>query len=233
MKKPVIGIISKNLTVEDFYNWQWQRIGDKLRLSLVRNGALVLGILPQKNGDDFNQADEHEDKVMPIEETEAFVSLLKKCDGIVLQGGITSHYYEEFVARYCYYNDIPLIGICAGFNNIVRGLGGTTELTPDTDKHDRPDLKYSHECIVLDKTSLYYSCVQSERFPVNSIHTYIAKTVPEKLTVVAKSDDGQVEAVEAKGKRFFMGIKYHPEFLAETDEKQNGIFEKFVEACRK
>ena len=57
--------------------------------------------------------------------------------------------------------------------------------------------------------------------------------IPSELSVVAVSDDGQTEVVEAKNKRFFVGIKYHPELLAKIDEKQKRIFERFVDECKK
>ena len=47
MKKAIIGIVSKNITVKEFYNWSWQRISDAVRYSINKNGGLVLGILPQ------------------------------------------------------------------------------------------------------------------------------------------------------------------------------------------
>ena len=154
MKKAIIGIVSKNITVEEFYNWSWQRISDAVRYSINKNGGLVLGILPQTQRKDFNQVDESENSKLSKQEIEDLHVLLKMCDGIVLQGGISSHNYEEYIAKYCYDNDIPLLGICAGYNNIIRGLGGKAELITNTQVHDRPDLKYAHNCIIKDKESL-------------------------------------------------------------------------------
>ena len=51
------------------------------------------------------------------------------------------------------------------------------------------------------------------------------------MTVVAVSDDNQIEVVEAKNKKFFIGIKYHPELLVDDDLIQNKIFKRFVECC--
>ncbi len=233
MEKPIIGIVSKNLTVKAYYNWQWQRISDAVRCALNKNGAMVIGILPQKDSQDFNQEDEHDERIMTESETQMLEHLISMCDGIVLQGGITSHNYEEYIARYCYENNIPCLGICAGFNNMIRGLGGTTTRLVDEGKHNRPDLDIAHTCTVIDKNSLFYKCVKTDIVKVNSIHSYIADVVPKELSVISKSDDGQVEVVEAKNKTFYMGIKYHPELLINTDEGQNNIFKLFVESCAK
>ena len=232
MKTPSIGIVSKNLTAEDFYGWQWQRISDSIRYAINKNNGLTIGILPQKNNQFFNQEDEHENIKLTELEQSNLLQILKLCDGIILQGGITSHNYEEFIAKHCYDNNIPCLGICAGFNNIVRALGGSTIKLSNIDKHDRPDLQYAHSCNIVDKDSLFYKIVGQCSFPVNSVHTYIANTIPDLLNVVAISDDNQIEVVEAKNKKFYIGIKYHPELLIDKDDFENNIFKVFVDMCR-
>lgn len=236
MKKPLIGIVSKNInyTCEtDVYHWSFQRISDPLRCVVYNCGGLPIGIMPQTLREDFNKKDESENIKLSDQEKSDLIECLKLCNGIILQGGIASHNYEEFIANYCYENDIPLIGICAGYNNIIRGLGGKSALVSNPEKHNREDIIYAHGCTVVDKKSLFSSIVKEESFNVNSLHTYIGTEIPKTLSVVAISDDNQVEVVEAKNKRFFLGIKYHPELLAKIDEKQNRIFEKFIEECKK
>lgn len=232
MKTPIIGIVSKNLTVEDFYGWQWQRICDSIRYAINKNDGLTIGILPQKNNQFFNQEDEHEN--IKLTELEQFnlLQILKLCDGIILQGGITSHNYEEFIAKYCYDNNIPLLGICAGYNNIIRSLGGKAEKIDNTDVHDRPDLKFAHKCHIIDTQSLFYNITKQSNFDVNSVHSYVGTDIPKELTVVAISDDNQVEVVEAKDKTFYIGIKYHPELLVDSEFIQNEIFKRFIEVCQ-
>ena len=231
MEKPIIGIVSKNMIINDYYNWSWQRISDDDRFEIYKHGGIALGILPQTERQNFNKEDEHEDIKLSKQEIKDLLVVLKKCDGIILQGGISSHNYEEFIAKYCYDNDIPLIGICAGYNNIIRALGGKAVLITDVEKHNRPDLKYAHNCHIVDKNSLYYSLVKEDDFSVNSVHTYVGTKIPKKLSVVAYSDDNKVEVVEAKNKEFFIGIKYHPELLAPFDKKQDNIFKQFVKVC--
>lgn len=232
MKTPIIGIVSKNLTVKDFFGWQWQRICDSIRYAINKNGGLVIGILPQKNNQTFNQEDEHENIELTQFEQERLLQTLKLCDGIILQGGLSSHNYEEFIAKYCYDNNIPCLGICAGFNNIVRALGGNTIKLINVDKHDRPDLQYAHSCNIIDKASLFYKIIKQDTFFVNSVHTYIANKIPASLSVVATSDDKQVEVVEAKNKKFYIGIKYHPELLIDKDDFENNIFKTFIDKCK-
>ncbi len=231
MKKAIIGVVSKNITLNDFYDWSWQRISNDVRYSVNKNGGLVMGILPQTTRKIFNQSSEPENIALTETEKTDLITLLNMCDGIILPGGITSHNYEEFIAKYCYDNDIPLLGICSGYNSIIRGLGGKAEKNQDTDIHDRPDLTYAHKCIITDKDSLFAKIVKEDVFDVNSVHSYIGTHIPNELAVVAKSDDGQVEVVEAKDKKFYIGIKYHPELLVDIDKKQNDIFTYFLNVC--
>ena len=236
MKKPFIGIVSKNIDYSceaDVYHWSFQRISDSLRRVIYDCGGLAIAVLPQTLRENFNKKDESEITLLTEQEKADLIECLQLCSGVILQGGIASHNYEEFVAKYCYENNIPLIGICAGYNNIIRGLGGKAELISNPERHNREDLVYAHGCKIVDKDSLYYSIVKEENFEVNSLHTYIGTQIPSELSVVAVSDDGQTEVVEAKNKRFFVGIKYHPELLAKIDEKQKRIFERFVDECRK
>lgn len=230
--QPLIGIVAKYLMRDSYYGWSWMRVGNSLRGALIKNGAAVFAVLPQTENLVFQAVDEHDDSVMTDEEKAKFTRFLDACDGVVLQGGLNSCYYEEFTARYCYEKNIPLLGICAGYNTIIRALGGTTKKLAN-DEHEKPDEKYVHGVKVVDETSLYYSIVNEKEFMVNSIHQYVGDVIPDSLTVVAKSSDDQVEVVEAKGKKFYMGIKYHPELLSDFDEKQNAVIKAFVDACKK
>ncbi len=230
--QPVIGIVTKYFNQDTFYGWSWMRISNNLRYALIKNGANVLGILPQAKRLSFQEMDEHDETVMDEEEKSNFIKFLNLCDGIVLQGGLNSCYYEEFTAQYCYQNDIPLLGICAGYNTIIRALGGTTRKLDSSD-HEKPFEKYVHGLTVTDENSLFYSIVKEKEFMINSIHQYIGDIIPSSLKVVAKSSDGQVEVVEGVNKKFYMGIKYHPELLCDEDKKQNDIFTAFIKACEK
>ena len=231
MSRPVIGIVTKYFKSQDLYGWGCQGVSDPLRYALIKNGGLPFGILPQKDQAGFQEVDEHDETPISDEEAKDLIKLLSLCDGVILQGGENSAYYEEFVAKYCFDNDVPLLGICAGYNTIIRALGGPTKRLEDT-SHNRLDLEYCHGCKVVDRDSKYYSIVKTDSLDVNSIHMYVGDNLPDSLTVSAFSDDGQIEVVEAKSKGFYMGVKYHPELLCDVDQKQNDLIAAFVKACR-
>ena len=55
------GIVSKNITITEFFNWSWQRISNDVRYAINKNGGLAMGILPQTIRKEFNQKDEEKD----------------------------------------------------------------------------------------------------------------------------------------------------------------------------
>ena len=57
-------------------------------------------------------------------EYDNLISQIKLCNGILLQGSGACDNYEMIVAKYCYDNNIPTLGICCGQNVMVRALGG-------------------------------------------------------------------------------------------------------------
>ena len=68
------------------------------------------------------------------------------------------------------------------------------------------------------------------RLWVNSMHHQAVKDVPSPLTVVARSEDGVIEAVELPAHRFFVGVQWHPEVLVDTDPAARAIFSALVSA---
>jgi putative glutamine amidotransferase len=63
---------------------------------------------------------------------------------------------------------------------------------------------------------------------VNSLHHQAADFVPDILEVVARSEDGIVEAVEGRG-AFQVGVQFHPEDLRHTDRRFQGLFDRLVQ----
>ena len=49
----------------------------------------------------------------------------------------------------------------------------------------------------------------------------------KNLDISAYSEDGYVEAVELRDKRFCLGVKWHPELMLE-DEFTKNLFKEFI-----
>lgn len=83
---------------------------------------------------------------------------------------------------------------------------------------------YVHD-VTINKNSMLYKILGEERIKVNSRHN---KCVPStKLDISAYSEDGIIEGIEDKTKKFFIGVQWHPETLME-DRYSNKLFDHFI-----
>lgn len=183
------------------------------------------------------------------------VSKLDDCSGLLLPGGgdidpewygcerhprthNVSHRRDRFelsLLEAALARDMPVLAICHGMQLLNVHLGGTLEqhLADDTDRleHDRdmPRAEPVHEVTVADGTVLADAI--GTRAPVNSHHHQGLGTVPDQLRKIAWAEDGVLEAVEAPGYTWVIGVQWHPEAMADTDRGQKSIFDHFVDAA--
>ena len=73
---------------------------------------------------------------------------------------------------------------------------------------------------------------EGRRIAVNSYHHQAVREVADELAVMAKADDGVIEALYRPGSRFCWGVQWHPEFLHKVDARSCMIFKAFVDAAR-
>ena len=230
MRKPIIGIIGK---VQPQYEEDiWHRIDevDEIRYLIVRNGGTAIMLLPTEETLKFNDNDIKDNTILSTEQKNELYRQIDLCDGFILQGGLCSANYEIEMAKRIIELDKPLIGICAGFNNILRALG-TDVIEDKTKSHDIYDKNYRHKISVIKGTKLY-DLINKEEYRVNSIHSMIApkENVEKYAKISAISYDDLVECFELDNKKFIMGIKWHPELMLE-DEFPNKLFNEFISKC--
>ena len=231
MKKPIIGIIGK---VQPQYGEDiWHRIDevDEIRYLIVKSGGTAIMLLPTEETLKFNDNDIKDDTVLKEEELDELYRQIDLCDGFILQGGLYSSNYEIEMAKRIIELDKPLIGICAGFNNILRAIG-TDVIEDKTKSHDIYDKNYRHSISIIKGTKLY-DLMKKDEYDVNSIHSMIAPK--EKVENYAKissiSYDGLVESFELSDKKFVIGIKWHPELMIE-DKFTQELFNEFIKECK-
>lgn len=216
----IIGIISKPVNEEKSL-WSNQQITDDFRKIIVSYGAVAIGVLPTNV--DYN-------KTMMPEEAEKFHKILNLCDGFILQGGLQTGEHEIYVAKYAIEHDIPLLGTCCGFNNILFSQGDTIQKEKDK-SHNIFDRNYRHDIIVDETSKLYQLLGNNKIVKVNSIHSIMIKDSDvNHFDIVAHDSNGFVEAVELKNKIFCLGVKWHPEIM-ENDEIMKNIFKDFIKSC--
>lgn len=232
--KPIIGLVAKHRDEER--KRQLTYTCDEMMGAVAANGAVAIGILPTTRAITFvDQNNETEiykniEKLFTKQEKEDMIAQINLCDGIILSGGGASDAYEVWIAKYCYEKDIPIMGICAGHNNIVRGIGGTTKPVNNPEFH-RQSEDYVHH-VIVNPDSKFYNFVVKEKFKVNSRHR---NTIDDckGLVVSAYDEDGNIEVCEAPDKKCYLGIRFHPESLHTIDTTHNKIFAEFINLCKK
>lgn len=226
MNKPIIGIVSKHFDKNSDRPNTYIR--DEVKQAVFDNNAVAIGILLPK--DEKLDVGDCWSNNLSKEEFNNLITQIKLCDGIIFQGGKACDNYEMIIAKYCYDNDIPTLGICCGQNVIVRALNGTTYQIPNPQKHYQPLKDYVHT-LKIDSNSKFYQIIKAEKIKVNSRHK---KTIDKSpyLEQVAFCEDGYAEVVEAKNKKFYLGVRFHPESLYKIDDKMNNIFKYFIDSCK-
>lgn len=126
----------------------------------------------------------------------------------------------------------PLLGICRGAQLLNVRLGGT--LFQDLRRHRH---KTSKRRTLLPLKSL---CVEagtklagilgSETLKINSLHNQSIDRLGEGLRVCGRDIDQIVQAVEEPGRRFLVGVQWHPEFLVYF-KRQRNLFRSLVAAA--
>ena len=87
--------------------------------------------------------------------------------------------------------------------------------------------------IIIDKDTLLYKLADTDRINVNSYHHQAPResSLPSSLKVVARADDGVVEAMEYIGESpFFLTIQWNPE-KAPEEPFSKAVLQAFADAC--
>ena len=227
MARPIVGITTY-VTAASFGAWELEAAlvpADYVH-AVERAGGRPLLVPPSREG---------------VEET------LDALDGVVFSGGSDidpelyghePHPETKDVARLrddaelalleaALARDMPVLAICRGSQvlNVAHG-GDLVQHLPDTLGHERhkhtPGAFGDHEVAIEEGTRLRE--LIGDRVPVKSHHHQGIGSVGEGLRVSAHADDGSPEAVELPGRRFALGVLWHPE--AGEDMK---LFEALVE----
>ena len=90
----------------------------------------------------------------------------------------------------------------------------------------------SHKVEVLDG-SMLADMIGAGIHEVNSYHHQAVKIPADCVDIMAVSEDGLVEAVSVKNKKFIMGVQWHPEFSYEVNDESVKMVQAFVDACKR
>lgn len=123
---------------------------------------------------------------------------------------------------------LPVLGVCRGMQLMAVHAGGALDQhTPDVvghEQHSPGGDRFGDTEVVVEPASRVAGLV-GERLRVRCHHHQSVARAPG-LEIVARADDGSVEAIERAGDRFWVGAQWHPEMAAERE-----LFGGLVEAA--
>jgi putative glutamine amidotransferase len=195
--------------------------------------------------------------VLPLtREPKAIERFLTLCDGFLLTGGgdmaeasgaygrkLTGRERQTLsgvdaerdelelcLARRLVEDDIPVLGICRGIQVMNVALGGTLLADIPNHRHAKfPALMHQVKWTRDGRLPrLLGDCRRA-----NSTHHQAVGRVAAALQVVARAEDGMIEAVELPGARFCVGVQFHPERLLQVAPQFLRLFEAFVKEARR
>jgi microsomal dipeptidase-like Zn-dependent dipeptidase/gamma-glutamyl-gamma-aminobutyrate hydrolase PuuD len=179
--------------------------------------------------------------IPPVADAAVLTSILEKVDAVLLSGGadINPLYQGEdpipqlgginserdlpelLLARMAFHRQLPMLGICRGIQTLAMALGGKVAQHISTNiKHsqDADRSEPTHSISIEKDSALYniYSGNQSPTLYVNSFHHQAVSEPGEHFRVVAKANDGVIEAIESAEFKPILGVQWHPECMGES-----------------
>lgn len=197
--------------------------------------------------------------VLPVTEDKDIVrAQVDSCDGIILTGGqdvnpllynedpykhlgrvnlkVDKYHFE--IAKLVIEEDKPTLGICRGLQilNIVQG--GTlyqdlSQMEGDIMKHFQEGERYELSHKIDIKAGSILAELWGEKILINSYHHQCIKDVGEGIEVIANASDGAIEAIELKGKKFIVGVQWHPEMMSVEYSEMAAIFDELIRFSKK
>lgn len=133
---------------------------------------------------------------------------------------------------------MPVLGICRGMQVLAVALGGTlvqdlARVHPETVRRHRqtsPRNAIGHQVTVSPKSRLG-AIVRATALGVNSFHHQAVERIPPGMVTSGLAEDGVLEAIEAEGEWFALGVQWHPEELIDRDPSAAALFAAFVGAA--
>ncbi|WP_123691296.1 gamma-glutamyl-gamma-aminobutyrate hydrolase family protein [Allostella humosa] len=233
-KRPTIGITLDSEQPGGYSKMPWYAIRENYCAAVLAAGGLPM-LLPHEP----DQAPDYLDRI----------------DGLVITGGAfdvdpalfgagSRHAtvrtkdrrtaFELAITRGAMERGLPVLGICGGQQLLAVILGGTlVQHIPDEVAgalaHEQPNPRTEPgHTVRVARDTLLHRIVGVDELAVNSAHHQAVKSVPAGIVVDAVAPDGVIEGIEDPGRRFCLGVQWHPEYDISAGDGR--IFQAFVGA---
>ena len=138
--------------------------------------------------------------------------------------------FELALARAADRSGLPLLGICRGAQALNVARGGTLHQHLPGHRQTVPGTRTTHAVEIAARTRLA-RIAGAGALAVNSFHHQAVDALGHGLQVTARALDGTVEAIEAPGSRFVLGVQWHVEALVH-ELRHGAVFEALIAAAR-
>ena len=128
--------------------------------------------------------------------------------------GEDEYQLDKRIIDYFVSNHKPIIGICAGIQELNVYFGGTLNQRIKNHCHD------SLHNIKINKDSLLFDCFKEENIKVNTLHYQGIDKVAPGFKISAISEDNIIEGIE---KDNIIAVQWHPELM-----EDNKLFSYFI-----
>jgi putative glutamine amidotransferase len=146
--------------------------------------------------------------------------------------------FELALTRDAIARGMPTLAVCRGLQVLNVALGGTLHQhiveKPGVAAHGRPGEPNGarEQEVTVDAGTLLAKVMRSPRVVASCHHHQAVDRVGAGLRVVAKADDGIVEALELEHTAgWLLAVQWHPEDTAEYDPAQQRLFDALVTEC--
>lgn len=132
--------------------------------------------------------------------------------------------------------DMAVLGICGGAQLLNVVLGGSLiqhipDEVPEALAHEQPNPRTEPgHTVKIASESRLFQIVRGAELAVNSAHHQAVKAPGRDVLIDARAPDGVVEGIEVAGRRFCLGVQWHPEYGISAGDHR--LFEAFVAAAK-
>ena len=228
--RPVIGIPLRYSHLSDGRPILY--LGEIVRRTFQKAGAYVFPIAPVQDVDYMNTKG-NEFPALTNDEKKVIKKNLEMCDGVFFPGGTKFTPYDRYLLECCIEMQIPVLAVCLG----MQMMGCYDEEVKLEDNQSSilhhqgdDDISLVHQ-VIIDKNSKLYQILGKKEILVNSFHKRHT-TDNHVYRTVARSLDGQVEALEYPGMCFNLGVQWHPEISYDFDDNSRKIIDYFISVSR-